>query len=167
MLRNTLTTALLVLPAAGFAATVITMSSAAPPAARYVDAIDWPAKDAGLARLALSEEMLALSFERICTDTFCEGEYQNLRPMQLACSVDAAKGTLKQCLWMFSGSKTSMNPKTGAVQSAAKVFKCKLALGKDTPVDAFYDAMHGAELLDVKLPMTNRTVNDSLLGCLP
>ena len=166
MLRKTLAAALVVLPAATFAQTAVTAPTTAPDAPRYVDAIHWPAREAGMDRFFDAEAKLVGGFEKICGDTFCEGEYANLRPMELRCSVDTTKGTLKQCLWSFSGSSTSVNRKTGAVATTAKMFKCKLMLAKDTPVDAFYEAMDGDDPLNAKLPMTRHSVYDSLYGCL-
>jgi hypothetical protein len=172
MLRNTLVAALLFVPAIAMAqvetpAPAHPAPAPAPAPARYVDAIDWPASEAGMERFEKLEEHLAGAFGGICGDTFCEGEYGNLRPMQLRCSVDSTKGTMKQCLWTFAGSTTQVNGKSGAVQVNAKLFKCKLALAKDTPVESFYEAlMSSKEPLEVKLPMTRKTVFDGLNACL-
>ncbi|HEY4293162.1 hypothetical protein [Luteibacter sp.] len=165
MLRKTLAVALLVLPAAAFAQTAVTAPA---PAAttRYVDAIHWPTQEAGMDRFFGAEVKLAAGFDKVCGDTFCEGEYANLHPMELRCSVDTTKGTVKQCLWSFSGSSSSVNKKTGAVSTMAKVFKCKLMLAKDTPVDAFYEVMDGEDPLNAKLPMGRHSVYDSLNNCL-
>ena len=165
MLRSTLAAALFVIPAASFAQPN-TPTAPAPGPARYVDALDWPTSEAGLAAFGEAEDRLNMAFNRLCGDTFCEGEFSNMTPMQLTCSVDATKATLKQCLWVFAGSQGSVNPKSGAVQTTAKLFKCKLLLAKDTPVDAFYEVMTGGDPLNAKLPMTNHSVYDGLLGCL-
>ncbi|URL58823.1 hypothetical protein IM816_01480 [Luteibacter flocculans] len=165
MLRSTLAAALFVLPAAAFAQPTTT-TDPAPAPVRYVDALDWPTRDAGTASFGEAEDRLNMAFDRLCGDTFCEGDYSNLTPLQLSCSVDATKATLKQCLWVFAGSHASVNPKSGAVQATAKLFKCKLLLAKDTPVDAFYEVMTGGDPLNDKLPMTNHSVYDGLLGCL-
>ena len=160
MLRNTLAAALLVLPLAAFAQN--------PPAAdRYVDIANWPTSEAGLDRFAGAEAALNAGFDKICGDTFCEGEFHNLRPTQLTCSVDVTKSTMKQCLWTFAGSTAQVNGKSGAVQVNAKLFKCKLALAKDTPVESFYETLMAAkDPLEVKLPMTRKTIYEGLLGCL-
>lgn len=159
MLRNALAAALFILPAAAFA-------QVTPAPVRYVDAIDWPASEQGMDRFLAAEVRLNAGFDKICGDTFCEGEYGNLRPMQLRCSVDSTKGTMKQCLWLFSGSTAAVNPKSGAVQTAAKLYKCKLLLAKDTPVDKFYEMMDGDDALHAKLPMSRYSVYDGLVGCL-
>lgn len=158
MLRTTLAVLFLTASASAFAADA--------PTNRYVDATDWPASEAGMDRFFEAEARLTAGFDKVCGDTFCEGDYSNLRPMQLRCSVDSTKGTLKQCLWTFAGSHASVNAKTGAVQVTAKTFKCKLLLAKDTPVESFYELTKGEDPLHAKLPMTNVSVYDGLPGCL-
>jgi hypothetical protein len=159
MLRNALAALLLTLPAAAFAQT--------PPAAdRYLDAMDWPAEEQGMDRFLSAEARLSAGFDKVCGDTFCEGEFANLRPLQLRCSVDRTKGVLKQCLWTFAGSHAAAQAKTGAVQVKAQVFKCKLLLAKDTPVNDFYAMVEGEDPLHAKLPMTHRSIYDGLVGCL-
>lgn len=168
MLRNTLAAALLFVPAAAMAQVETAPKPASTPAAeRYVDATNWPASEAGLDRFVALEEHLAGAFGAVCGDTFCEGDYGNLRPMQLRCSVDSTKGTMKQCLWTFAGSFTQVNGKSGAVQVNAKLFKCKLPLAKDTPVETFYETlMSEKNPLEVKLPMTRKSIFDGLTACL-
>ncbi|MGA7440468.1 MAG: hypothetical protein WBW32_20280 [Luteibacter sp.] len=158
MLRTTLAALLLTASASAFAAV--------PSVDRYVDATDWPASEAGMDRFFEAEARLVAGFDKVCGDTFCEGDYANLRPLQLRCSVDSTKGTLKQCLWTFAGSHAAINAKTGAVQVTAKTFKCKLLLAKDTPVESFYELTKGEDPLHAKLPMTNMSVYDGLPGCL-
>lgn len=176
MLRNTLAAALLFVPAIAFAQVETPANPAPTPApapapapvpARYVDAVNWPAQEAGLERFDDLEGHLAGAFNAICGDTFCEGDYGNLKPMQLRCSVDSTKGTMKQCLWTFAGSATEVNGKSGAVQVNAKLFKCKLPLAKDVPVESFYQALSSAkDPLEVKLPMGRKSVWDGLSACL-
>lgn len=159
MLRITSVAALLVLPLAAFAQT--------PPATdRYVDIAHWPTAEAGLDRFAGAEAALNAGFDKICGDTFCEGEYRNLRPTQLTCSVDTTKSSIKQCLWTFAGTRAAVNTKSGAVQTGGKLYKCKLLLAKDTPVEAFYEAMKGDDPLNAKLPGSRYSVYDGLVGCL-
>jgi hypothetical protein len=163
MIRKTLAASLFAVTVAAFAGTAF---AAEPVAERYVDATDWPAHEAGIGRFENAEAKLVAGFDRICGDTFCEGEYANLRPMELRCSVDATKSTLKQCLWTFSGSSSAVNGKTGAVTTNARLFKCKLMLAKNTPIEAFYEMMDGEDPLDAKLPMSRHSVYDSINSCL-
>jgi hypothetical protein len=164
MIRKTLAASLFVLTAAGFAGTAF--AAAEPVAQRYVDAVDWPAHEEGMSRFFAAEAKLVAGFDAVCGDTFCEGEYPNLRAMELRCSVDATKSTLKQCLWTFAGSTASVNTKTGAVTTTAKLFKCKLMLAKNTPIESFYEMVNGEDPLNAKLPMSRHSVYDSINGCL-
>ncbi|NID17389.1 hypothetical protein [Luteibacter yeojuensis] len=163
MIRKTLAAGLLVLTVAGFAGTAGAAEAAAE---RYVDVIDWPAMGAGMDRFMGAEAKLVAGFDSVCGDTFCEGEFSNLRPMDLRCSVDSTKSTLKQCVWTFAGSSSGVNKKTGAVTTSARLFKCKLMLAKNTPVDAFYEVMDGGDPLNAKLPMSRHSVYDSVSNCL-
>jgi len=164
MIRKTLAASLFVLTVAGFAG----MASAAekPVPERYVDAFDWPTADAGMDRFAAAEAKLVAGFDSVCADTFCEGDFSNLRPMDLRCSVDSTKSTLKQCVWTFAGSSSSVNRKTGAVATTARLFKCKFMLAKNTPIEAFYEVMNGDDPLNAKLPMSRHSVYDSVSNCL-
>lgn len=165
MIRSTLAAVLFVLPAAAFAQAATTPT--APPApARYADIIDWPASEASFDRFFDAEAALGRAFDKVCGDTFCEGDYGNLRPMQLRCSVDTIKGTVKQCLWTFAGSYADVNKKTGAVQVNAKLYKCKLPLAKDTPVESFFQLIEGENPLEAKLPMSRASIYDGLATCL-
>jgi hypothetical protein len=158
MLRTTLAALFLTASASAFAQV--------PSVDRFVDATDWPVSEAGMDRFFEAEARLNAGFDNVCGDTFCEGEFANLHPVQLRCSVEAAKGTLKQCLWSFAGSHATVNHRTGAVQITAKTFKCKILLAKDTPVESFYELTKGEDPLHAKLPMTNVSIYDGLPGCL-
>ncbi|MDF3982768.1 hypothetical protein P3W24_14440 [Luteibacter sp. PPL201] len=162
MIRTTLAAVLFVLPAAAFA-----QSTTPPPApARYVDLVDWPASESSFQRFYDAEAALGRAFDKVCGDTFCEGDYGNLRPMQLRCSVDATKGTVKQCLWTFAGSYAGVNPKSGAVQVNARLYKCRLPLAKDTPAEQFFQLIEGENPLEAKLPMSRASIYDGLATCL-
>ncbi|KAG9611775.1 hypothetical protein KCV01_g2320, partial [Aureobasidium melanogenum] len=163
MIRSTLVAALFVVSATAFAQTA---PAPTPAPARYVNAIDWPASEVSMDRFFSADIRLSTAFDKVCGDTFCEGDFANLRPMPLNCSVDTTKGTVKQCVWTFSGSHSAVNGKTGAVQVTAKIFKCKLPLAKDTPVEAFYALLEGEDPLHTKLPMSRVSIYDGLVGCL-
>lgn len=166
MIRSTLAAALFVLPAAVFAQATPPAPTAPTAPARYADIVDWPASEAGFDRFFNAEAALGRAFDKICGDTFCEGDYGNLRPMQLRCSVDTTKGTVKQCLWTFAGSYANVNKKTGAVQVNAKLYKCKLPLAKDTPIEPFLQLIEGENPLEAKLPMSRASIYDGLTTCL-
>ena len=62
------------------------LAGAAHAAPAYVDARLFPNQTAGWQRFLAVERSLRQSFDNVCGDTFCEGEYSNLLPMRLRCS---------------------------------------------------------------------------------
>ena len=70
----------------------------------YVDLIDYPHQEANWDRFFALEGRLQHGFDAICGDTFCEGEYSDIRALRLRCSVDAVRGTVHECLWAFAAS---------------------------------------------------------------
>ena len=70
----------------------------------YVDLIDYPHQEANWDRFFALEGRLQHRFDAICGDTFCEGEYSDIRALRLRCSVDAVRGTVHECLWAFAAS---------------------------------------------------------------
>jgi hypothetical protein len=60
----------------------------------YVDLIDYPQQEANWDRFFALEGRLQHGFDAICGDTFCEGEYSDIRALRLRCSVDAVRGTV-------------------------------------------------------------------------
>ena len=62
-------------------------------ASPYVDLIDYPHQEANWDRFFALEGRLQHGFDAICGDTFCEGEYSDIRALRLRCSVDAVRGT--------------------------------------------------------------------------
>lgn len=163
MIRTALVAVLFTVSATAFAQTA---PNPAPAPVRYVDATDWPVSEAGMDRFFSAEARLGTAFDKVCGDTFCEGDYANLRPLQLRCSVDSTKASVKQCVWSFAGSYAGVNGKSGAVQVNAKLYKCKLTLAKDTPVEDFYKVLEGEHPLETKLPGSRLSIYDSLVGCL-
>ncbi len=50
---------------------------------------------------------LRAGFDDVCGDSFCEGEYTNLRSLRFRCSENTGTGKLGTCAWIFAGSDTS------------------------------------------------------------
>lgn len=75
----------------------------------YVDLIDYPRQEANWDRFFALEGRLQQGFDRICGDTFCEGEYSDIRALRLRCSVDAVHGTVHECLWAFAASDLAVS----------------------------------------------------------
>jgi hypothetical protein len=110
---------------------------------------------------------LAQDFDDICGDTFCEGDFSNLVPLGLRCSVSVRTGQLKSCLWLFAGSYESVTASTGNIRPVAKFFHCTFA-PPATPA-ALMDALlapGGRGPLWQPLPGGTETLYDVLGRCL-
>lgn len=133
----------------------------------HVDAHDYPAPGQGAAAFAQMERALVRGFDGICGDTFCEGEYSNLRALQLRCAVRRRDGVVVRCLWSFAGSWASVDPATGEPQVQASTYACTLPLANGTDLSALLDAVGtGADALERPLPGTRLTAYHALVECL-
>lgn len=83
-----------------------------------IDALDWIEATASLAH----------QFDDICGDTFCEGEYSNLQPLTLACSVSSKAGNIKDCAWTFAASQLEVDSRTANFVINAPTFECHLQM---------------------------------------
>ncbi|WMJ70405.1 hypothetical protein [Stenotrophomonas sp. 24(2023)] len=135
----------------------------------YVDARLYPSQAAGWERFRAVERALVRGFDNVCGDTFCEGEYYNLRPLRLRCSVQAVTGVLAGCLWTFTGSNAGVERRSGRITVDVRHYACALPLAAGTTLEALLQALEAAppgEALDVPLPGTRQTVYDGLVDCL-
>ena len=111
------------------------------------------------------------NFDDVCGDTFCEGDYSNLEPVRLRCSVESASGKLKSCKYVFAGSYEDINASTGSIKVTAKTFSCAIAVS-GVPVAGFLSTLTAAPVntedraLQRKLPGSTKSIYDSLVGCL-
>lgn len=112
-----------------------------------------------------AQAALVAGFDRVCGDTFCSGDYSDLRSLDFACSVTKSTGNVKGCAWVFGGSY--MLP-GASLDVTSNTFRCDVpvkgtlsqlitTLTKDDPNDATWRP----------LPGTDATAYDALLGCLP
>ena len=63
-------------------------------------------------------------FDAICGDTFCEGEYANIRPLSIDCSVSSIRGSVRDCVWTFAAADTGVDAYTAAIGVDAPTFEC-------------------------------------------
>lgn len=69
---------------------------------------------------------LAAAFYEDCPDIWCEGDYSDWRPIDLACSLSLdATPSIKECLWLLSGSEWWLDPGTGELNSMGVVKSCR------------------------------------------
>lgn len=69
---------------------------------------------------------LEKQFDYICGDTFCEGEYSNLKSLDLDCSINQATQAVASCLWTFAGSYTEIDATTGSIEVQSAVKTCDI-----------------------------------------
>ncbi|WP_164115894.1 hypothetical protein [Stenotrophomonas maltophilia] len=144
------------------------MASSAQATPQFVDARDHPDPAAGRERFLAAERLLVSGFDDICGDTFCEGQYYNLRPMRLRCSVHRATGVVGSCIWTFAGSYTQVQ-QTGQIDVDHGTYACVLPLAPGTCLPELlgvWDAATGYDALHATLPGTRTHVYDGLTECL-
>ena len=113
-------------------------------------------------------DTLRQSFDDVCGDTFCEGDYSNLAPVRLRCSVDTTSGLLKSCKYVFAGSYEEVNAQTGSIKVTAKTFSCALPVSGIALGDFMSTLTATSTETALRRPLPGRTTSiyDSLVGCL-
>lgn len=133
----------------------------------HVDARHHPSPEEGAAAFAVMERALVRGFDDICGDTFCEGDFGNLRAMQLRCSVDRAAGTVTACTWSFAGSYAFVLEGAGpAPVVESRTWACPLPVVPGTPLRLLLAALSGREALDTPLPGSRQSPYEALADCL-
>lgn len=132
----------------------------------HVDARDYPGAGDGEAAFAVMERALVRGFDYICGDTFCEGDYGNLRALQLRCSVVRASGIVGECLWSFAGSHAYVSPTAALPEVDARTWACPLPVVDGTSLAALLERLSGPDALDTPLPGTGVSTYEALTDCL-
>jgi hypothetical protein len=111
---------------------------------------------------------LRQDFDDICGDTFCEGDYSNLEPLRLRCSINPANGLLKNCTYVLAGSYEVVNASTGTIRTTAKTFSCHLPVTGIALADfeATLTAAGSTPPLQRPLPGKTTSIYDALGACL-
>jgi hypothetical protein len=139
-------------------------------AARYVDVEEFLSSRGGPPVEQWSElgRNLKQSFDDLCGDTFCSGDYSNLESLRLRCAVHSTTGVLKNCTYVFAGSYETVNPTTGAIKVNAKTFSCHVPVA-GIALDAFVATLAAPGTttpLQRPLPGGTRSIYDALANCL-
>lgn len=132
----------------------------------YVDARAYPTPAEGWERFRAAEARLVQGFDRICGDTFCEGEYHNLQALRFRCSVAATTGHVGECLWTFTGSTARVDTATGRVTVDAQTWACRTPLADNTPLSRLLETLEQDDALHLALPGTTESIYDGLTDCL-
>lgn len=105
-------------------------------------------------------------FDQICGDTFCEGDYSNIYALRFRCSVAAATGVLRRCVWVFAASNEEVDPDSGRIVVKPKIWRCAPPLAPKTPLSALLAVLAKDEPLYAPLPGSSRSIYDGLTDCL-
>ncbi len=132
----------------------------------FTDLVDFPRNEANWDRFHSLEAHLARRFDAVCADTLCEGDYSNLRALQLRCSVNAASEQVHACTWVFIASALEVDADTGQVQADNRRWECPLPLGAGVPVEDFHAALAVDEPLAVTLPGAQVALGAAVGACL-
>ncbi len=154
---------LLIVPAAGCIDTANTSDTEGDSSSTtYVNVTDTDSAD-GLYDL---QGKLAAEFAETCGDTFCEGEYSNLTPLGLQCSVTSKRGDIHDCAWTFGASQFLVNPTAATLEINAPTFTCHFAPKTSTTAAKLFALLDGADsAIDTVLPGSSTSIYDSLVDC--
>jgi hypothetical protein len=137
-------------------------------ATAYLDADEFLNTAGQLDKWEAARARLADDFANICGDTFCGGDFGNLRPLSLRCAVTSKEGRIHGCQYVFAGSYELVDAKTGAISVTAKTFTCRIpATGTIKSLAAALLADGPQTALQRPLPGSTQSVYDALGGCLP
>lgn len=76
------------------------------------------------AAVAEMEKNLAKAFEKVCEDTFCEGDYSVIKHIALNCFINGDTAMVDSCHWDFAGSYAYADGHL--IIKDAQVFQCVL-----------------------------------------
>jgi hypothetical protein len=139
-----------------------------PPAPIYGFATDYLTTEDQTSAYYTGVAALVNSFNEVCGDTFCEGEYSNLASLDFTCSIKIKDRSLTECLWSFVGTVPHVNATTGKVtETNRKIFTCKIDVA-GIKLDDFVQALvakNQSAFYDA--PFVNKkAIYDQLTHCL-
>jgi hypothetical protein len=117
-----------------------------------------------LARWDARREALIDSFDDVCGDTFCSGDYSNLTTVAVECSVTQSD-YVRECSWILGGSIEYVDGATGTFKSDARMFACTIPV--KAKVDVFLDALdEDPSTVRAVMPATGQSFYDGIATCL-
>lgn len=135
-------------------------------AAPHVDLVDYPRTSAQWDAFQDLRWRLVKDFDDTCGDTWCEGEYSDIQPLRIRCSVEASAGTVSHCRWAFAASDLGVDSSTGQIDARQPVWLCVLPIPPQTSVATFLEALSGPRPLSRRLPGATGTFHEALGDCL-
>ena len=103
-------------------------------------------------------------FGDVCGDTFCGGDFSNLTPLTLQCSVTSKQGQVHDCVWTFAGSYAFVDSKTAALGVDKPSFECHFS-AKTTGPKLITLLNNSTDALHETLPGTSGSIYDALGSC--
>ena len=108
---------------------------------------------------------LVAGFDRICGDTFCGGDYSDLRSLDFVCAVTKSTGNVKGCEWVFGGSYMLAGP---SLDVTSNTYRCPVTVkGTLSQLITTLTKDETTQAIDRPLPGTTASAYDALLDCLP
>src|SRR5262249_7533242 len=107
---------------------------------------------------------LSSEFDDVCGDTFCEGDYTNLTPLRLNCSVTSKLGTIRDCAWVFAGSMEEIDPTTGTLAVDGPTYQCHFQPKPSVAKLTELLSASGSPIHET-LPGMPGSIYDSLIDC--
>ncbi len=128
----------------------------------YVEIGEWLDDDAELEAWMGIRGALDSAFDEVCGDTFCEGDYTNLTPLDFTCTVSQKRGRVRECAWTFAASDERVDAATGAVGAQVPFFVCRVR-----PKGKANDLLTAlaTDPLTAKLPGLEVSLHDVLGDC--
>jgi hypothetical protein len=104
---------------------------------------------------------LQAGFAKMCGDTYCDGDYNDMTALGFTCAVSQA-GNVKGCGWSFAGAYATIGA-YGVITAHTKTWVCPLPFsGKQAALASF---IQGSDPYDAVLPGSTVTTGDALAGC--
>jgi hypothetical protein len=129
----------------------------------YAELGEWSWEHAdGLAWMQTTRR-LANSFDDVCGDSFCEGEYSDITALRFACSVNLNTKRVSRCSWSFAAAESSVGAR-GAITANTTTKRCNVEIGASASDLA--TALSGDDPLNAPLPGKSTSIYDALIGCL-
>jgi hypothetical protein len=142
------------------------LHAAGPSTRAYVDVYEYFTSDAQFEAWFTLRAGLEADFDNICGDTFCEGDWSNITPLRLRCSVQLGSGRIGHCVWSFAASNEEIDPRGGAIGVDTLTWRCALPIAPHTTIDALLAALAVDEPLYAPLPGGTASIYDGLAECL-
>lgn len=92
----------------------------------YVELGDFLQNEADRKAWFAVRQSLEKSFDDVCGDTFCEGDYSNLTALDFDCSVSSKLGKVRECAFTLAASTEAVDRATGNVNATVPFFVCRV-----------------------------------------